>query len=158
MEIKECWRLETSLPVKFKVQSVDNLFERDQKILISGNGFSKKKIRRLIIIDEEVYSLHGERIEQYFLKNNVQYKICQIISTETTKGISNLLKVLNAMEDFHLLRQSEPVIVIGGGVILDLVGFAASIYRRGVPYIKIPTTLVGFVDVSIGVKTAINHF
>ncbi|MDA9048912.1 sedoheptulose 7-phosphate cyclase, partial [Gammaproteobacteria bacterium] len=57
---------------------------------------------------------------------------------------------------FGLNRKNEPIIAIGGGVLLDIVGLAASLYRRGVPYIKIPTTLLGIVDASIGVKTAIN--
>jgi 3-dehydroquinate synthase len=151
------WTIRTHLPVEFTVQAMDDLFDDTQTVLIRGAS-AGKKIRRLIIIDEQVYSLHGERIEQYFLRNNVHYKIVPIIASETTKDIDNLSAILHAMENFQLMRQSEPVIVIGGGVLLDLAGFAASIYRRGVPYIKVPTTLVGFVDVSIAAKTAINYF
>ena len=92
------------------------------------------------------------------MRSQVDCKIVPIVSTESTKDADTLMVVLNAMENFHLLRKSEPVIGIGGGVLLDLLGFASSIYRRGVPYIKIPTTLLALVDVSIGVKTAINHF
>jgi 3-dehydroquinate synthase len=61
------------------------------------------------------------------------------------------------MEDFGLLRRSEPVIAIGGGSLLDSVAFACSIYRRGVPYIRVPTTLLGIVDVSVAIKTGVNH-
>ncbi len=46
---------------------------------------------------------------------------------------------------------------IGGGVVLDTAGFAAGIYRRGVPYLRIPTTLLGTVDAGVGVKTGVNH-
>jgi len=151
------WVLKTSLPVEFAVQAIDDLFDNSQTALIQGAS-PGRKIRRLVIIDEQVYSRHGERIEQYFLRNNVHYKIVPIIASETTKDIDNLSAILHAMENFRLMRQSEPMIVIGGGVLLDLAAFAASIYRRGVPYIKVPTTLVGFIDVSIGVKTAINYF
>ena len=45
---------------------------------------------------------------------------------------------------------------MGGGALLDIVGMAAGMYRRGIPYIKVPTTLLGIVDASIGVKTGIN--
>tara|TARA_R110000751_G_scaffold101694_1_gene196029 strand:- start:1463 stop:2275 length:813 start_codon:yes stop_codon:yes gene_type:complete len=47
---------------------------------------------------------------------------------------------------------------MGGGVLLDIVGFASNLFRRSVPYIKVPTTLLAIVDASIGVKTSINHF
>jgi 3-dehydroquinate synthase len=57
-----------------------------------------------------------------------------------------------------VLRRSEPIIAIGGGVLLDLVGFCCSIYRRGIPYVRIPTTLLAIVDASVGAKTSINHF
>jgi 3-dehydroquinate synthase len=61
------------------------------------------------------------------------------------------------MIEAGLLRRTEAVLAIGGGVLLDIVGFAASMYRRGIPYIRIPTTLMGQIDAGIGIKTGINH-
>lgn len=60
------------------------------------------------------------------------------------------------MESFGVLRRSEPIVAIGGGVLLDIAGFAASMYRRGVPYIRVPTTLMAMIDACLGVKTGIN--
>lgn len=151
------WTLNTHLPVSFALHSADGLFEHGHPAFLEP-GPVAGRLRRLVVVDEQVFSLHGERIEQFFLRAGVDYRILPIVATETQKDIDTLMVILNAMESFHLLRQSEPVIAIGGGVLLDAVGFAASIYRRGVPYIKVPTTLLGLVDVSIGVKTAINHF
>ena len=48
------------------------------------------------------------------------------------------------------------MIAIGGGVCMDIVGFAASIYRRRTPYVRVPTTLMGYVDASVGAKTGVN--
>lgn len=151
------WTLTTELPVKFTLHSANNLFENGHPAFLQPVG-PDGRIRRLVVIDELVYSLYGEKIEQFFASNDVVYEILPVVATETRKDFDTLMTILNAMESFHLLRQSEPVIAIGGGVLLDIVGFAASMYRRGVPYIKVPTTLLGLVDVSIGVKTAINHF
>jgi len=53
-------------------------------------------------------------------------------------------------------RRLDPVIAIGGGVCMDIVGFAASIYRRRTPYIRVPTTLMGYVDASVGAKSGVN--
>lgn len=49
------------------------------------------------------------------------------------------------------------VIALGGGVVGDMAGFAASAYQRGIPFVQIPTTLLAMVDSSVGGKTAINH-
>lgn len=54
------------------------------------------------------------------------------------------------------LERREPVIAVGGGALLDVAGFAASVYRRGLPYVRVPTTLLAYVDASVGVKTGIN--
>jgi len=151
------WTLSARLPVRFSLHSADGLFEHGHPAFLEP-GAEKGRTRRLVIIDEQVFSLHGERIEQFFLRMGVDYRILPLVATESQKDIDTLMVILNAMENFHLLRQSEPVIAIGGGVLLDAVGLAASIYRRGVPYIKVPTTLLSLVDVSIAVKTGINHF
>ena len=60
------------------------------------------------------------------------------------------------MVDRKLTRQST-VIAVGGGVVGDVAGFAASIYMRGIPVVQVPTTLLAQVDSSIGGKTGVNH-
>jgi 3-dehydroquinate synthetase len=55
------------------------------------------------------------------------------------------------------LGREGPIISVGGGVCLDSVGVSAALYRRGVPNIKIPTTLVGLIDAGIGTKNAVNY-
>lgn len=151
------WVVKTELPVQFTIYSTDNLFDKKRKDILKV-GSSGKGTRRLIVVDENVYNLYGERIEGYFMHHNVEYKIIPIESAETTKDINTLMTILESIEDFHLLRQSEPIIAIGGGVLLDVVGFSAALYRRGVPYIRVPTTLLSLVDASIGAKTSVNHF
>jgi 2-epi-5-epi-valiolone synthase len=60
------------------------------------------------------------------------------------------------MEDKGIGRRRELVCAIGGGALMDTVSFAASIFRRGISVTKIPTTLLGIVDASIGIKTGVN--
>lgn len=69
-------------------------------------------------------------------------------------------QTLNQVFDALLVRRAErktTLIALGGGVIGDLVGFAAAVFQRGAPFVQIPTTLLAQVDSSVGGKTAINH-
>ena len=57
----------------------------------------------------------------------------------------------------YKLRRREPFLAIGGGVLLDIAGMAASLYRRGVPFVRVPTTLLSIVDASVGVKNGVDY-
>jgi 3-dehydroquinate synthetase len=57
----------------------------------------------------------------------------------------------------YKLRRREPFLAIGGGVVLDIAGMAACLYRRGVPFVRIPTTLLAIVDASVGVKNGVDY-
>lgn len=79
----------------------------------------------------------------------------RITPSERGKSLGTLGEILGAIASARLERR-DPVLAIGGGVVGDLAGFAASAYRRGVPVIQIPTTLLSMVDASVGGKTGVN--
>lgn len=135
------WTIKTSLPVEFEIRRVDNVLTLDA---IDSN-------RKIVVIDQTVYDLYHKQ-----LSNDIV--VLPVNCTEKNKTWETAHKILSFFEDQKLLRRSEPVIAIGGGVLLDVVGYCASIYRRGIPYIRIPTTLLAIVDASVGAKTSINHF
>ncbi|BDT61534.1 MAG: 3-dehydroquinate synthase [Flavobacteriales endosymbiont of Rhyzopertha dominica] len=95
----------------------------------------------------------------YLLKkiNNFKKKIIilKIKSGEYNKNIYTCIKIFNKLILYKIDKNSI-LINLGGGVITDLGGFIASIYKRGINYINIPTTLLGMVDASIGGKNGIN--
>merc|ERR1712178_215918 len=66
------------------------------------------------------------------------------------------LKVAKKMKQFNIDRRTEPVLAIGGGVCLDVVGLAAEMFRRRTPYIRVPTTALSYVDASVGAKNGCN--
>ena len=76
-------------------------------------------------------------------------------ASEEQKSLDSLERVLVKLTQSRHERE-DPVLAIGGGVVGDLAGFAASVYRRGVPVIQCPTTLLAMVDAAIGGKTAVN--
>ena len=149
------WILETELPVTFDIKVSPKIFSFENKDVLSY-GSQGSGSRRLLFIDLKVSEIYLKEIVAYFKHHEIDYHVVIIDSIETNKSLETLIKMLKEMEVFGLTRKSEPIICIGGGVLLDIAGFAASIYRRGVPYIKVPTTLIGIVDAAVGVKTAIN--
>jgi len=75
---------------------------------------------------------------------------------EHFKTIETWSEIMDALMASRLSR-NEPVIALGGGVVGDMTGFAAACYRRGVPFVQLPTTLLAQVDSSVGGKTAVSH-
>ena len=151
------WTINSSLAVSFTIELCDNLFSVEKVDVLNG-GSSGPGSRRIVFVDERVFRLFGEKIEHFFVHHNIDVHIVRIVCAEVTKDLQTFLTIIEELEKFHILRQSEPVIAIGGGVLLDIVGFAAGTYQRGVPYIRVPTTLLALVDASVGAKTAINYF
>jgi len=154
---KKEWNVTANLPVAFKVKMTDNVLEPTNYSLIEY-GQTGRGARRLVIVDSAVFFGREKAIKSYFDFHNIETKIVPIDMSEDKKNLEHLLYILEIMENFGILRRSEPLICIGGGVLLDMCGLAANLYRRGVPHIKVPTTLLAIVDASVGVKTSINHF
>lgn len=102
------------------------------------------------IIDHNVDKFYN--FSQKIHKNN--YFL--IKSGEKTKSFIGVKKILDFFIDKEISLSSE-VVAIGGGSLLDLVGFAASIYKRGVPLHFVPTTLLSMADAAIGGKNGINY-
>lgn len=115
-----------------------------------------KPVKRFIVIDETVHQLYGSKVARYFESRRVVSKILPLPTTEENKSLELVTKILEEVHKFGLDRRTEPIIAIGGGVCLDIVGLAASLYRRRTPYIRVPTTLLSYVDASVGAKTGVN--
>ena len=113
-----------------------------------------KAKRVAIVTDENVYGLHGKALEAALS----DYETHMIIrpAGESQKSFDGLQAVLGALFEAGFDR-NDTIIAFGGGVIGDLTGFAASIFKRGCQFVQIPTTLLSQVDSSVGGKTAINN-
>jgi len=151
---KRRWLVNTQQPVSFQVQYSSDIFNPKNHDLASYGT----SVRRIVVIDKTVNELYGMQLKRYFFAlGEINVVLLEIDATEENKTWENVDTVLKFFEEHGVLRRSEPIIAIGGGVLLDLVGFCASIYRRGIPYIKVPTTLLAIVDASVGSKVAVNH-
>jgi 3-dehydroquinate synthase len=103
-------------------------------------------------------------VAQHYLKSSLEaIKRCgiepvPIILTpgERSKTLKTVEQILDVLAR-HRFERSSMIVALGGGVVGDMAGFAASIYQRGIPYIQVPTTLVAQVDSSVGGKTGVDH-
>ena len=108
-----------------------------------------KNRKRLIVFSKKVYELYSKNLP--FPKNEVFI----LKDGEEQKNLKNYLKIVNLLIKNKMTRK-DVIIAIGGGVVGDLAGFAASTYMRGINFIQVPTTLLSMVDSSVGGKTAID--
>lgn len=117
------------------------------------NTCSNKKTA--IITDTNVGKLYAERLVNSLKKEGFTTSVITIEPGESSKSFEVLQRVCNELLKFGLNR-NDFIVALGGGVVGDLGGFAASILLRGVPYIQVPTSLLSQIDSSIGGKVAIN--
>lgn len=109
----------------------------------------------VILSDDKVYPLYGEKAASSLASAGYGVTRFIIENGETSKNAENYIALLNFMAGRHLTR-SDVLVGLGGGVVGDLAGFAASTYLRGIPLVLIPTTLLAAVDSSVGGKNAID--
>jgi 3-dehydroquinate synthetase/predicted NBD/HSP70 family sugar kinase len=154
------WVVPGDDPASYEVLLDRGLLDPRRPVLRAASGLEcEADHRRLVVCDPIVWRLHGAAIQAALSGGPGELALETLLLEvdEPTKAMPAVQTVIDAFDRFGLLRRSEPVLAIGGGSLLDVVGFAASIYRRGVPYVKLPTTLLAMVDAAIGVKTGINH-
>ena len=89
-------------------------------------------------------------------KGQIGLKCCTLSVSESEKTLETVQKIWDFFFSIGLTRRGV-VVAIGGGVLTDIVGFAAATYKRGVDYINVPTTLLAMVDASTGGKTGFNY-
>lgn len=109
----------------------------------------------LLVSDTTVASLYADRVEAAIA--SAGFSVVRFVFTpgEGTKTPETLLALLQMAAGCGLCR-SDAFVALGGGVVGDLTGLAASLYQRGCAYLQIPTTLLSAVDASVGGKTAVN--
>ena len=109
----------------------------------------------MIVSDDSVWPLYGETVQESL--SDAGFSVCRFVFPhgESSKCAKTWLALLDALCENRLTR-ADAVVALGGGVVGDLTGFAASAYLRGIGFIQIPTTLLAMVDSSVGGKTAID--
>ena len=116
----------------------------------------KMGLERLHSYEKGQICVVADEVLQGFCSLSRTYPTLWLEVSEQRKSIETLTQIWDFFFSLNLTRRGL-VIAIGGGVLTDLVGFAASTYKRGIDYINIPTTLLAMIDASSGGKTGINY-
>jgi 3-dehydroquinate synthase len=155
-----------SVRFEYKVFFTDNVFNPTNNIfrefLTSQKTDTVKKL--LFVVDSGVLRHHTELQDQIknYLKNAPGFSLVpEIIAVpggEAAKNDETLFyKLVEAVDRYGIDRHSF-IVAVGGGSVLDLVGYAAAVSHRGIRHIRIPTTVLSQNDSGVGVKNGINHF
>ncbi len=118
-------------------------------------GLVGKGQRALVVVDANVPRETIEPLIRSLDGSGVRWAAKVVTATEADKSLSTLEATL--IESARLrLERGDLIIAVGGGIVTDLAGFAAGVYRRGVRIVQCPTTLLAMVDAAVGGKTAAN--
>ena len=146
-------------PIKLKINTKtqqysiiigSNLVSNISKIL-KENSINFKQC--LLIIDKNISKIIVSKIKKSLNKKKIYFYFFR--ASEINKNLNNVNKILEVLLNKNFSRE-DCVISIGGGITGDMGGFSASLFKRGLKFINIPTTLLSQVDSSIGGKTGVN--
>ena len=145
-----------TVTVALEGRSYDVVIGRD--LIDQADLFVRPLLNRpltAVVMDQTVADLHGARLLGVLESGGIRAHPIVVPPGEGTKsfeGLADLTDRLLALE----LDRADRIIAFGGGVVGDLAGFASAIFKRGIDFIQIPTTLLAQVDSSVGGKTAID--
>ncbi|MCK9573981.1 MAG: 3-dehydroquinate synthase [Candidatus Omnitrophica bacterium] len=108
----------------------------------------------IILASRSVFTFYKNKIEKSFAK--FPHSIIVLPDGETAKTQASLFKIIQGIIKLDKLNRKVFIVCMGGGTVGDVGGFASSVYKRGIPYVQVPTTLLAQIDASIGGKTAID--
>ncbi|PRY55513.1 3-dehydroquinate synthase [Arcticibacter pallidicorallinus] len=135
----------------YEIKRVTNIFDENNPAL--GNHIKTHKAYCLIdrkLINEYLAA------KAYFSRNGIEAYHFLIDASEKSKDLQTVIDFTSFCFKNGIGRR-DSIIAIGGGIVCDLAGMSANLIRRGTPCIKIPTTLLGIIDASVGVKNGINY-
>lgn len=145
----ECPRSASSYQISIGNEGIGNCGKWARKCL----GRDAAKIS--IVSNRTVYKLYGATVTASLADAGFSVSHWLMKDGEEHKDLGNVERALEFFSQSGLMR-TDAVVALGGGVVGDLAGFAASIYMRGVRFLQIPTTLLAIVDSSVGGKTGVN--
>eukprot|EP00168_Porphyra_purpurea_P000426 TRINITY_DN1046_c0_g1_i4.p1 TRINITY_DN1046_c0_g1~~TRINITY_DN1046_c0_g1_i4.p1 ORF type:complete len:888 (+),score=310.47 TRINITY_DN1046_c0_g1_i4:440-3103(+) len=112
-----------------------------------------KPLKRCVaVVDERLDKLYGQKLSDYFLAHDIAFEKMSYRCMEVDKDISTVEKMLVDLKGRRVSR-NEPVLIVGGGVMADVGGFACALYHRNTPYVMLCTSIVSGIDAGPSPRT-----
>ena len=141
--------------------TITTIIKIARKVLVPSNHLLcdvyKPLGRCVAVVDDKVEEHYGAEIDQYFAAHDIEFTKLVFNGNEVDKGIEDVERILVAMKKYSLGRH-EPLLVVGGGVIADIAGFATSLYSRNTPYVMLCTSIVSGIDTGPSPRVCCNGF
>jgi 3-dehydroquinate synthetase/predicted NBD/HSP70 family sugar kinase len=150
------WRVTTEKQVSYDVRLIQDILDPANCALAAAVAPRPTRSAHVVVVDRAVAQFHRVRIREYFAAHALDLRLIELEARESTKTIDEVMRLVREFSATGMPRRGAPIVAIGGGVTLDMVGLSASLFRRGTPYVRVPTTLVALIDAGIGAKTAAN--
>src|SRR6516225_8603941 len=112
--------------------------------------------RIILVADATVNEIYGDAIRRLLAAPHRHLETIVLRASEKQKDLFAVKEVVSSFENLGVRRRRDLVVAAGGGITLDVVAFSANIFRRGIPCMRLPTTLVAEIDAGIGTKNAVN--
>jgi len=136
-----------SYPIVITKDDFKNLAKRLKALSLGNEAF--------IISNPLISRLYAKSLQAELLSSGINSTVYNIKDSESSKSIAQYIKTITKISSIDT-KKCLFCIALGGGVVGDLTGFVAATYKRGIPYVQVPTTLLSQVDSAIGGKTAID--
>ena len=153
-----------SVPFKYQVCFSEEIFSPENKLFIDILS-AERKSKVLFVVDNGVVQAHPNLLSQLKIYSEVHSEFFTIASDpilvvggEASKNDEAIYQEIVEATHLYGIDRHSYIAVIGGGAVIDMVGFAAAISHRGIRLIRIPTTVLSQNDSAVGVKNSVNLF
>ena len=150
-----------ALPLDYKVMFSRGIFASDDPAFLSLFGDEHRRV--LVFVDDQVaanWPTLRDEIQVWATRNSAIVDLCGVQIVPGGEAIKNSMQTFNSVASLtreHGICRHSYIIAIGGGAVLDAIGFAASVVHRGIRLIRMPTTVLSMNDSGVGVKNGINY-
>jgi len=155
--VGHCAAPQMQLPVRTPGAAYDVLLDDGALSQVAQQTLKlRPALAHVVVVAQGNTRRYADAVAKQFDAVDVAVEVVEVVDGEDAKTWSTVEQIHQACAELGLTRKGC-LVAVGGGVVGDVTGFAASTWMRGVDFVQVPTTLLAMVDASVGGKTAINH-